>query len=217
MSTRTADRTAIVLKGEQRTKSYTLERRVGQVTDVDPATGKVTVTIGGDPTPIENISTDSNYVPQVNDVVNIDVKGQEISVPGKVGGSPSVFSGAATSQVNTQQSTTSGSYANLTTVGPAVTVTVSASGIVMLGFSCLMTATNASDGGRASISINGSTPDDAHSIEHFASNADGSSTVSRTMLLTGLTPGSNNFSMKYKTTGTNAQNFENRDLWVLPL
>jgi hypothetical protein len=200
-----------------RVKTPTLVRRQGQVTAVN-SDGTVQVSLGGDPTSV-TATTGSNYVPKVDDVVNADINGHSIVVQDSVGAvGPSVFANAVSASVTTSESGKASAYADLTTVGPTVSATISASGMALVGISVLMTATDSSDGGMASISINGSTPDDAHCVEHFASNDDGANTVSRTMLITGLTAGTVTFKIQYKAiNGSKNTAFSNRDLWVLPL
>jgi hypothetical protein len=130
--------------------------------------------------------------------------------------------GPQIAEVETDQSTSSGSYTDLSTVGPAVTVTVPASGIVLVSWACDIQASNNASGGRVSVQLSGantvSAVDDYAMTMLNASGANsGRQEASRTHLFTGLTPGSTTFTLKYQRVGTGSANFRRRWITAVPL
>jgi len=122
--------------------------------------------------------------------------------------------------VLTSQSTTSTTYTDLATVGPTVTLTTGTSVIVCI-------TSNMSDVGntagffRASFDVSGATTraasdDEALVVAGTNIAGDPFSTLSRTVVITGLTAGSNVFTMKYKTASGTA-GFSSRNIVVIPL
>jgi hypothetical protein len=123
----------------------------------------------------------------------------------------------STAAVATNQSTGSTSFTDLTTVGPTVTVTTGASALVIVsaelwnssaGFAALM-----------AFAVSGATsraPVDAEALRKHSSSASVEMAASRMTLVTGLTPGSNTFTSKYRGNGGTA-NFFNRSIIVIPL
>lgn len=122
----------------------------------------------------------------------------------------------AAAAVATSETTSSGTYAALTTAGPAVTFTVPASGSV------LVTLTAAISGalGGMSLALSGANTlaaADARSLSPTATpSGSGIGALSAQVLLTGLTPGSTTFTASYRTTG-GSSTFAGRVLSVLPL
>lgn len=118
-------------------------------------------------------------------------------------------------EITTSQTTTSTSYTDLATVGPSVTVNIGANGMALVCIFSIMTNSGAGIN-YAGVEVSG-----ASSVSPTNVNAcrnTGTSTIgaSRTFLQTGLTPGSNTFTMKYNVnsgTGT----FFNRSISVIPL
>lgn len=105
MSASNNDRLVQAQKGDRAVKSPVLERRQGQVTDVDPVTGTATVSIGGDPNTISGVRSESNYVPKDGDSVDLDVSSTDVKIVGRRGDvGPSVFSGVAQASVITPRS-----------------------------------------------------------------------------------------------------------------
>jgi hypothetical protein len=121
--------------------------------------------------------------------------------------------------VGTDEATSSTSYTNLTTAGPAVTVTSGVATLVCIG----AWITNATGGARSlmSYAISGATTQAAQDITSASAQLTTTSSScyfgsSRTYLHAGLTAGSNTFTSQYKvSTGTG--NFAQRTLSVLPL
>lgn len=120
--------------------------------------------------------------------------------------------------VDTGQSTTSTSFTDLTTVGPAVTVTTGTKAIVTIT-SNMSNAAGGATFSVASAAVSGaSTIAAAHSPFSISNNQTAFTNGSRTAIFTGLTAGSNTFTMKYATTnGANAATFEKRGITVIPL
>lgn len=123
--------------------------------------------------------------------------------------------GAGADRVDTAQTTTSTSYTDLSTAGPAVTVTIGANGLALVILGALI---DNSTSGFSFISFVASGANtiaaaDNNAALHYNTN---DSTVSRVILLTGLSAGSTTFTAKYKVnsgTGT----FTYRTLAVVPL
>jgi hypothetical protein len=123
--------------------------------------------------------------------------------------------GAQTADVTTSESTTSTTYADLTTPGPSVTVTIGASGLAMVMVSATMSGSATGTTPIMSWRAGAGTPLDVDSAIQTGVIAE-IARLSRTTLATGLTPGSVTFDAKYRVasgTGT----FSNRRLIVIPL
>lgn len=122
-------------------------------------------------------------------------------------------------EVLTGQSTTSTSFTDLTTVGPAVTVTIGSTGKAM---SSLYAAFNNNTVGQESmmgLAVSGATTiaaSDAYALGMYAFTASAGLRMSAIFLVTGLNAGSNTFTTKYRATGGTAT-FFNRRLLVTPL
>lgn len=118
--------------------------------------------------------------------------------------------------VATSQTTTSTSYTNLATVGPAVTVTTGKSALVWIAAE-MSHSSNAEVS--ASVAVSSATTIDASDNWRAMQSGTTSGNANRFAvchLFTTLTPGSNVFTMKYRTASGTAT-FVNRDLVVLPL
>lgn len=129
---------------------------------------------------------------------------------------------AASATVSTLESTTSSSYTDLATPGPAVTAVVGPLGIAIVNVRShiLVPITNTASGGLASVVLSG-----ANTLAIADENAvgwqhNGSAQVydiygSSVAVLTGLTPGSTTFTMKYSTPYTNTTYFSDRKIGVV--
>jgi len=123
--------------------------------------------------------------------------------------------------VLTNQTTTSTSYADLTTAGPAVTITTGTSVIVLITAD-LGDPSNTAGFIRASFAVSGATTRAASDNEALIasgaaiSTADPFGTYSRAVVITGLTAGSNVFTMKYKVSAGTAS-FQNRNIVIVAL
>ena len=118
------------------------------------------------------------------------------------------------SKVTTGQATSSSSFADLATVGPSVTILTGTSALVSI------TAEIASPGGQAayaSVAVSGATTLAASNDNRIRASEQSSLSVivvsSRSFILTGLTAGSNVFTMKYAVSAGTAT-FYNRSIVV---
>lgn len=117
--------------------------------------------------------------------------------------------------VSTSEATTSSSYTNLTTPGPAVTVTTGVRALVVFG----AWITNDTAGSRVfmSYAVSGATTvaaADASAMAHDASSTNRIVGASR-VIMQGLTAGSNTFTAQYKVSA-NTGTFSQRNLAVVP-
>lgn len=112
--------------------------------------------------------------------------------------------------VATAQSRTNTAYGDMTTVGPAVTVTT--------GTSALCTISSHLYGGGVSfvaVAVSGATTRAGVDGEALRNDTASGLQMSRTILITGLTAGSNTFTLKYRST-SGAINCQDRYLIVVP-
>lgn len=128
----------------------------------------------------------------------------------------------ASSTISTSESTTSFSYTDLATPGPAITVTVGPLGIAIVSVRVHILApiTSSANGGLASFVLSG-----ANTLAVADENAvgwqhNGSAQVydiygSSAIVLTGLTPGSTTFTMKYSNPYTSTTYFSDRKIGVV--
>jgi hypothetical protein len=125
-----------------------------------------------------------------------------------------ILNGAATSYVITDESTTSTSYVDITTV-QSVTITVGASGMALVLFSVGLY--NVAAVKRVSVAVSGATTlaaSDNYSLRSDIATFDNNSETHH--LFTGLTAGSNTFTLKFKTASGTAHFFERR-ITAIPL
>jgi hypothetical protein len=127
---------------------------------------------------------------------------------------PSSSPANASAAVTTQESTTSTSYTDLTTSGPAVTLTTGTKAVVII--SCELAGSTSTNETYVSYAVSGSTTisaTDTVCIKHTNALAERQSSASR---LSTLTAGSNTFTAKYRVnTGTGY--FLNREIIVIDL
>ena len=120
-----------------------------------------------------------------------------------------------TASVLTSQTTTSTSYTDLSTAGPAATLTTGTKALVI--FNTFLTASGTGPTVSASVAVSGATTlaasDDWRVTFDVSSGGFGVS-LSRTVLFTGLTAGSNTFTVKYKTSSGTAT-FATRSIVVM--
>lgn len=123
----------------------------------------------------------------------------------------------AQATVDTSESTTSATYANLTTSGPAVTVTTGVRALVILSCEALKAGGDtATSTARAAVDVSGATTIAAtDAVCVCRAGPDERYQMSRVIFYDALTAGSNTFTMKYKvSSGTGT--FSNRHLAVIP-
>lgn len=159
--------------------------------------------------------------------------GQVIGAGGAVDIGPSVAiaSGAlqlqiqsatvATAQATTNVGHSYTDYQDLATVGPVVTATVGASGKVLITL-CSNISRNVGSGwnGYMAVAVSGATTlaaADSNAVMYSSAGGGFGACVSRTFVLSGLTPGSNTFTAKYRGSSTDAWTFTDRSITVIPL
>jgi hypothetical protein len=151
-----------------------------------------------------------------NTRLGIGTTGQVLAVSGGVPAwttpaSASPASGSA--NVAASESTTSTSYTDLTTAGPAITITTGTKALIIVS---ARAQTNTGATSYASYAVSGATTiaandDDALEAGTITNN------ISRASRLTTLTAGSNTFTMKYRTSPTRTGTFEFREIIVIDL
>lgn len=119
------------------------------------------------------------------------------------------------SYVATLQGTTSVSYTDLATVGPAVTVTIGSTGKALVG---IYAAYSNPSGNFAlmAFAVSGATTVAATDTACLQANVTSDVRNGAVVIQSGLNAGSTTFTAKYKATGGTA-NFNGRTLWVTPL
>ena len=120
------------------------------------------------------------------------------------------------SVVATSEGTTSTSFTNLATSGPAVSVSTGSRALVIL--SANLAGNNANQFSLMTHDVSGATTvavADAHALIYESSVANDEAQMSWVYLRTGLTAGSNVFTCKYRTTAGTAT-FKNRNITVIP-
>jgi hypothetical protein len=119
--------------------------------------------------------------------------------------------------VATDESTTSATYVDLTTPGPAVTHTVTASGTVKVTLSSVLYNTTSSRATFASFAMSGANTQVASdSLMLYYTTISGSAQMeaSKVMIVSGLTPGATTFTMKYRSTAGGTGHFARRSILV---
>ena len=126
----------------------------------------------------------------------------------------SFLSGSDGVVVDTNETTSSASYADLATTGPAVTVTTGANAIVMCGGQ-LKSSAPATATAYMGFAISGSTT--LAASDTYAARTDyGWVSCQAIVQMGSLTAGSNTFTAKYKSS-TGTANFQHRWITVIPL
>lgn len=123
----------------------------------------------------------------------------------------------STASVTTIQGTSSTSYTDLATVGPQITITTGTIAIVLFGAAQANTVDNSETA--SSVAVSGATTVAASNVwQHSTDGVTAGNYVRGTSfhVFTGLTAGSNIFTMKYRA-GSNTANFQNREIAVIPL
>lgn len=128
--------------------------------------------------------------------------------------------GAAAAVVTTSQTTTSITFADLATVGPAVTVTIGANGIALVNiFGHLQLGTASGESAFIGVAVSGASTvaaADDRALRYQPWTAAAFGQYGASFLFTGLTPGSTTFTLKYRVS-SNTGTFLNRRISVIPL
>lgn len=124
---------------------------------------------------------------------------------------------ASSDFVGAAETTTSTSYTNLSTAGPAVTLTTGTTALVVVY--CGMFNNTSGEAVSMSFEVSGSSSVSADTnlaMSYEVANAGDVFRASATFLLTTLTAGSNTFTAKYRVTGGTGT-FSDRRIAVVPL
>ena len=128
-----------------------------------------------------------------------------------------VFCGGAVgngASVLTSQSTTSGTYTDLATAGPAVTVTTGTKAMVIIG---AYTGGNDTYDSYMSYAVSGATTVAANNNWAMSLLDANKQSQSYATIQTGLTAGSNTFTAKYRADGGASLSWSNRYILVIDL
>jgi hypothetical protein len=153
--------------------------------------------------------------------LGIGTTGQVLQVSGGLPSwqnAPAANPTTASAEVLTSQSTTSTSYTDLTTAGPAVTLTTSTSVLVIV--SAFINPALSDNTGYMSYAISGATTTAASDNWAVAFRKGGNDTVNAQLSYASVatvTAGSNTFTSKYRVTVTNSSPFANRRIFVMRL
>jgi hypothetical protein len=133
-----------------------------------------------------------------------------------------IVSGAATASVATQEGTTSSSYTDLTTTTDTVTVIVGASGKALVFLSAQLQNSGFICYAWMGFAISGASTvaaNDARAImyQNVYNGGSPQAQYGAPYLLSGLTPGSTTFKLKYKAASGGTASFNNRAIAVIPL
>lgn len=184
--------------------------RIGTVTAFNAGAGTLTVNIGG--TDLPGVFYNPAYLPLIGDIVAVLNSGPTWYVLGStVNGLARTLPVAAT--IITAESTTSITYADLTTPGPAVTAGVGASGRCLVTIGC--DGGGISDLARMSFATSGANTAAPSELFFVGAGSPGltvNTSVSRTFLLTGLAQGSTVFTAKYRSDNGPNATFSNRTI-----
>lgn len=161
------------------------------------------------------------------DIINALVAGSNIAITGSghqasiatsfVSG---VFSDFQAAEVATSETTASLAFTDLTTAGPAVTTIVTATGKVLVVWSCYLSNNTASDGAAMGYALSGANTIAASANENIFWNpaqAGLQMPGTRFQLLSGLTPGLTTFTAKYEAFTGGTASFNQRWIAVFPL
>lgn len=123
---------------------------------------------------------------------------------------------ADSAAVNTNQTTTSGTYTDLATAGPSVTLTTGTEALVFIG---AMQRNDGGNGNYTGVAVSGATTiaaSDANALYMFLDLNEQRAGGAYVAKITGLTAGSNTFTLKYRVQG-NTGYWYHRSIMVLAL
>lgn len=129
-------------------------------------------------------------------------------------GSAWVTTTPSAGSVGTSQTTTSTSYTDLATVGPAVTLRTGTKAIITIGAYVTPAAgTNAA----VSVAVSGATTISAADTKALQTAAAATGRYGTTVYFDNLTAGVNTFTLKYRGIGAGTQTFADRYITVIPI
>ena len=133
-----------------------------------------------------------------------------------VGPTTQVITAANSAAVNTNQTTTSGTYTDLATAGPSVTLTTGTEALVFIG---AMQRNDGGNGNYTGVAVSGATtiaPSDANALYMYLDLSEQRAGGAYVAKITGLTAGSNTFTLKYRVQA-NTGYWYHRSIMVLAL
>ena len=132
---------------------------------------------------------------------------------------PAGTAGTVAGSVAANESTTSLAYTDLTTVGPTVNVTVPASGRLLVSVTSAMLGNSGSTACFMSFAGTGTTVFAAVDADALIQAGGAQQRASAETVLSGLTPGAEVLTAKYKVTGGGAAScaYSNRSMFTIPL
>lgn len=143
------------------------------------------------------------------------------TIPTFTGGCMTIYNGSVWVCVSEQgntiatlQSTASATYVDLATVGPSVTLVTGTSAILTISANIIAPS---GQGGGMSFAVSGATTiaaSDANGITVGGVTGGFNASASRTMVISGLTAGTNTFTAKYNSPSTLTSSFRQRDIAV---
>lgn len=146
-------------------------------------------------------------------IITFDAKGRATAASTATLGT---FFVPSNNTVATSETTTSTTFADLATVGPAVTVTTGTSAMVIV--TCRASNSNANKLVVMGFAVSGATTVAASDTQSFTQSGGGAVPAqgSAVYVVTGLTAGSNTFTAKYRV-DANTGTFLNRSITVIPI
>ena len=149
----------------------------------------------------------------------IGTTGQVLTVSGGVPAWAAVSANPTTAAatVSTGQTTTSTSYTDLSTSGPAVTITTGTKALVFITSNIDNQINNGQ--GHVGFAVSGASTVSAADAQalHYYSNGNLALQYGAAYYVSGLTAGSNTFTLKYKSGNGSTQYFANRQITVMNL
>lgn len=116
--------------------------------------------------------------------------------------------------VLTSQTTASTAYTDLATVGPSVSITTDTTALVIV--SALIATGTAGNGAFMGFAVSGATTVAANDAQAISNPTTSGWTFGAEFLITGLTPGTNAFTAKYRVAGGTAGTWVSRYITVIP-
>lgn len=123
-------------------------------------------------------------------------------------------------KVDTSQSTTSATFTDLTTSGPAVTVTIGSTGKAMIDIFSSLNNNTTGQGAVMGFAVSGATTvaaGDDYAISYSVAAANSGANLGAPFLLSTLTAGANTFTSKYHCTASGTATFQYRKIILTPL
>lgn len=170
------------------------------------------ITLPGDTAPTTGVPSVSAVVPQVTNVVRVAMVADQPVIVGVVGGVRPLLS----ADVTTNQTTSTTTYTDLATTGPAVTLDLVAGQTVLVTVQCRSAVSPTSTTFQANMSFAVSGVESLAAADaNAAENTDtASATVTRSTPYTAAVTGSHTFTAKYRVLNATTGNWLNRRIIV---